>query len=328
MRCGGWKSAQMSAKINGRWTYFYKPENIKPLNAKEPINFTAPYIPPKPRIYSKAGINQNLTFLNTFGRNEYIHPIRRNFLRTHLKSKAPLSHLHKNSKTPPALTNANYYYILDKNKPTRLKRKGVNYSIHGKSISGDSKMNDMNDPNGEFADLDNYDISGENTDENLKNNSNENNFAYVTNTNFDYDQNNNYNIPNYNNYDQSNEDNTMNATEYNAEYLNSESALSNAESQDSSVEYSDTISEYSVDRNNNFPDDNHSSNNSFSNELINGNEIADNEIVNNEIVNNEIVNNEIVDNDIANNEIVNDEIVNNEIVDNEIVDDEVGENES
>lgn len=48
---GGWESSQINVKVNGRWRYFYTPENSKPVNSKEPIQYGAGYKPPAPSKY-------------------------------------------------------------------------------------------------------------------------------------------------------------------------------------------------------------------------------------------------------------------------------------
>jgi hypothetical protein len=43
---GGWAAAKTRVKTNGRWFYFYQPEDATPWNSREPVAFTATYRPP------------------------------------------------------------------------------------------------------------------------------------------------------------------------------------------------------------------------------------------------------------------------------------------
>ena len=45
-RIGGWESAKVSAKVNGKWVYLYNSENNKLLNCPELIRFERKYVPP------------------------------------------------------------------------------------------------------------------------------------------------------------------------------------------------------------------------------------------------------------------------------------------
>ncbi|OHS98006.1 hypothetical protein TRFO_35688 [Tritrichomonas foetus] len=76
---GGWQSSKMSAKVNGRWTYFFPKDGHQPLNRREPIHFCDGYKPPN---HVKSEF-QNYPKID-------VHPYRKQRVLTHLKQKAPL----------------------------------------------------------------------------------------------------------------------------------------------------------------------------------------------------------------------------------------------
>jgi hypothetical protein len=91
---GGWEVSKTRAKVNGRWTYFFAPDQEEPWNAREPVDFSVPYVPPNHQGESFSAYPEVPA-----------HPIRRACLRAHDRVKAPLSGI-RNSQSghslPPA----------------------------------------------------------------------------------------------------------------------------------------------------------------------------------------------------------------------------------
>ena len=131
IRCGGWDSSHINVKVNGRWRYLYQPNNLKPLNVREPIDFTGGYKPPLPTpsiaklIQSQKLVNYNGTLINIpiagstlrGSKVDSYHPAKKRFLMTSAinRPKAPYSfypkgkrlNLNQNNETLKSLSQDN-----------------------------------------------------------------------------------------------------------------------------------------------------------------------------------------------------------------------------
>ena len=82
-KVGGWSSANLKTKVNGRWIYIYNPETNILINKPEPIQFEKKYVPP----------NHQREFYNTHKDNlnaQRTSPIRERPFTTSENSRAPL----------------------------------------------------------------------------------------------------------------------------------------------------------------------------------------------------------------------------------------------
>lgn len=121
IRCGGWDSSHINVKVNGRWRYLYQPNNLKPINVREPIDFTGGYKPPLPApgiarlIQSQQLVNQNnsrmsipITGSTLVGSKvDNFHPTRKRFLMTSSmnRPKAPYTFYPQDKKVKQTLNN-------------------------------------------------------------------------------------------------------------------------------------------------------------------------------------------------------------------------------
>lgn len=60
-KLGGWESAKVSAKVNGKWFYFYNAESKELINAPELIKFEKKYKPPSDTIHSSAVTSRSIS---------------------------------------------------------------------------------------------------------------------------------------------------------------------------------------------------------------------------------------------------------------------------
>lgn len=60
MKVGGWEASRLKSKVNGKWVYFYNPDNNELMNCKELIDFEKRYIPPNHKPKKRNVVSRSL----------------------------------------------------------------------------------------------------------------------------------------------------------------------------------------------------------------------------------------------------------------------------